>query len=55
MQQNINQYLTALRDSGKINMMGATPYLQRDFGLTRYQARDALLHWIKSFKQGEKS
>ena len=53
MQQNINQYLTALRDSGKINMMGATPYLQRDFGLTRYQARDALLRWINTFKQGE--
>ena len=55
MEQIINAYLTALRDSGKVNMMGATPYLQRDFGMTRYQARDALLHWINTFKQGEKS
>jgi hypothetical protein len=55
MTQQINAYLTALRDSGKVNMMGATPYLQRDFGMTRYQARDALLHWINTFKQGEKS
>ena len=55
MEQKINAYLTALRDSGKVNMMGATPYLQRDFGMTRYQARDALLHWINTFKQGEKS
>jgi hypothetical protein len=53
MTQQINAYLTALRDSGKVNMMGATPYLQRDFGMTRYQARDALLHWIKTFKHGE--
>ena len=55
MEQQIHAYLIALRDSGKVNMMGATPYLQRDFGLTRYQARDALLHWINTFKQGEKS
>lgn len=55
MEQQINAYLTALRDSGKVNMMGATPYLQRDFGLTRYEARDALLNWINTFKQGEKS
>ena len=54
MEQQINAYLTALRDSGKVNMMGATPYLQRDFGMTRYQARDALLHWINTFKHGEK-
>ena len=53
MEQQINAYLTALRDSGKVNMMGATPYLQRDFGMNRYQARDALLHWIKTFKHGE--
>ena len=55
MEQKINAYLTALRDSGKVNMMGTTPYLQRDFGMTRYEARDALLHWINTFKQGEKS
>ena len=55
MEQQINAYLTALRDSGKVNMMGATPYLQRAFGMNRYEARDALLHWIKTFKQGEKS
>ena len=50
MEQQINAYLTALRDSGKVNMMGATPYLQRDFGMTRYQARDALLHWNRNYR-----
>jgi hypothetical protein len=55
MTQQINAYLTALRDSGKVNMMGATPYLQDRFGLTRREAKAALLTWITTFKQGEKS
>ena len=55
MTQQINAYLTALRDSGKVNMMGATPYLQGQFGLTRREAKTALLNWIATFKQGEKS
>ena len=54
MTEQINAYLTALRDTGKVNMMGATPYLQRAFGMNRYEARDALLHWITTFKHGEK-
>lgn len=51
MTQQINQYLTALRDSGKVNMFGATPYLQDRFGLTRAEAKAALLHWMSTFKQ----
>jgi hypothetical protein len=54
MQQTIQDYLNALRDSGRINMMGAGVYLQRDFGLSRYEAKAAVLQWIKTFKQGAK-
>ena len=54
MTQQINQFLTALRDSGRINMFGATPYLQDQFGLTRKEATAALIQWMESFKQGEK-
>ena len=43
-------YLVTLRDSGVINMFGAGPYLQREFGLSRYEAKDILLEWIDSFK-----
>ena len=54
MESKINTYLTALRDSGRINMFGATPYLMERFGLTRKQASVALLDWMATFKQ-EKS
>lgn len=54
MSDDVKQYLNDLRDSGVTNMWGAGAYLQRDFGMTRYQARDALLVWIESFKQTEK-
>ena len=43
-------YLVALRDSGITNMFGAGAYLQDNFGLSRYEARDILLEWIESFK-----
>ena len=50
----IYAYLTALRDSGRINMFGATPYLQDRFGVTRKEATAALINWMNTFKQGEK-
>ena len=43
-------YLVALRDSGVTNMMGAGAYLEDNFGLSRYEARDILLEWFESFK-----
>ena len=43
-------YLVSLRDSGVTNMFGAGPYLEREFGLSRYEAKDILLEWIESFK-----
>ena len=43
-------YLVSLRDSGVTNMMGAGAYLQREFGLSRYEAKWILLEWIESFK-----
>ena len=42
-----NNFLCALRDSGAINMFGAAPYLMREFGLGRYEAKDVLLEWMK--------
>jgi hypothetical protein len=44
------EYLMALRDSGATNMWGAGPYLEAQFGLTRAEASDILIEWIKSFK-----
>ena len=41
-------YLNALRESGAVNMFGAAPYLIEEFGMTKYEARDALLDWMKN-------
>jgi len=43
-------YLNELRESGETNMFGAGVYLQRYFGLTRYEAKDMVLDWMKNFK-----
>ena len=43
-------YLDNLRDSGVINMLGARPYLQEDFDLTRNQAKEYLMYWMKGGK-----
>jgi hypothetical protein len=43
-------YLVSLRDSGVTNMFGAGAYLEQEFGLSRYEAKDILLEWIESFK-----
>jgi hypothetical protein len=42
-------YLDDLRDSGVTNMFGAAPYLEREFGLDRREARDILRQWMDSF------
>jgi hypothetical protein len=43
------QYLDKLRESGATNMYGAAPYLQQVFGMSKNDARDVLLDWMKNF------
>ena len=43
------EYLDQLRESGAINMFGASPYLQEAFDLDRYEAKDVLLEWMQTF------
>jgi hypothetical protein len=43
-------YLVTLRDSGKLNMFAAVPYLEAEFGLDRKEATDVLLTWVESFR-----
>ena len=44
-------YLVELRDSGETNMFGAAPYLEREFGLSRTEARNILVQWMESFNE----
>ena len=43
------EYLEELRQSGQTNMFGAGAYLQQEFGLGRYEARDILKQWMESY------
>jgi hypothetical protein len=47
-------YLDNIRETGKINMFGAAPYLQDAFGLSRYEAKDILLEWMDTFSERQK-
>lgn len=44
-------WLDALRESGKMNMFGAAPYLAREFGLSGNEARAILAQWMQTFAQ----
>ena len=45
------EFLETLRNSGITNMFGAVPYLQREFGLDRHEAKDVLMAWMESYKR----
>lgn len=49
LQEEVNVYLNALRKSGAINMFGAAPYIEEEFGVSRTEAKTLLLNWMKSF------
>jgi len=44
-------YLEGLRQSGVTNMFGAGPYLEREFGLKRAEAKKVLMDWMKSYER----
>ena len=48
MEQEVFDYLDFLRESGVINMMGATPYIMDEFDTDKLQARRLLTKWMKS-------
>jgi len=42
-------YLDDLRECGQVTMFGSGAYLQSAFGLSRYEAKDVVLEWMKTF------
>jgi uncharacterized protein YciI len=44
--QEHHDYLIWLRDSGETNMWGASPYIERQFGVSHKEANSILLEWI---------
>jgi hypothetical protein len=49
---DVYKYLDNLRDSGATNMYGAGQYLQEEFGMDKYEAREVLANWMRT-KQEE--
>ena len=48
-QKQVNTFLDALRVSGKTNMFGATPYIQKQFKINKYDAQRFLIKWMETF------
>ena len=42
-------FLEHLRQSGRTNMFGASPYLQDSYGLDRRKAREVLSSWMTHY------
>lgn len=53
MQEKINVYLNALRESGTVNMFGAAPYISETFGVNKEEARQYLKNWMASFSKNQ--
>ena len=51
LQNEVNDFLDDLRDSGVTNMFGAAPYIVEEFGVSRSEARQLLLNWMQTFKE----
>jgi len=45
--EEVRDYLDALKESGAINMFQAGTYLQSEFGVNRYVAKEYTLAWMK--------
>ena len=48
------QYLDDLRKSGVVNMFGAAPYLQAEFGLEKRESRAILCEWMETFSEHQR-
>ena len=46
-EQEVFEYLDALRESGVVNMFGATPYIVAEFGVTEVEAKRLLMKWMQ--------
>ncbi len=51
LQEQVNYFLDELRESGVTNMFGAAPYIVKEFGVTRKEAKSFLLNWMQTFDE----
>ena len=51
MQEKINDYLDALRETGSVNMFGVAPLVAEVFGVERREAKQYLKNWMQTFAE----
>lgn len=48
--EDVFKFLDVLRDSGIVNMFGATPYIMEEFPLLdKIEARSFLIEWMQTY------
>jgi len=50
-QEQANIFLDALQRSGKTNMFGASPYVQKHFSCSSNEARELLATWMRTYDE----
>ncbi len=53
-EEEVFVFLDKLRKSGVTNMFGASPYIRKSFGCTRYEANRLLTKWMENFGESQK-
>lgn len=50
-ERKVFKYLNRLRDSGRTNMFGASPYVQKEMGIEKIQAIKYVVTWMNNFDE----
>ena len=50
-EEDVFVYLDDVRESGVTNMYGASPYIIKEFAVTRYEANRLLAKWMETFSE----
>lgn len=48
-QNEVNEFLDDLRESGVVNMFGAGPHVQQEFMVDKREAKAFVMEWMKTF------
>jgi len=48
-------FLDSLRESGIVNMFGATPYITETYGFNKDKSKDLLKFWMDTFNERHKN
>jgi len=51
LERQIIAFLEELRESGRINMYGAVPYIVEEFNISESDARKVLLRWMDYYNK----